>query len=300
MAEDISDLELCGLVTEAKLGDQACLTTPHRGVEDNLRSYIYRITLNPDLTQDILQETLLQMVTSINNLKRADRFWPWLLRIALCKVQNHFRQQQQKRKFQIWALTKERLMNNAPAAAAADNINDRMAKQELSDAIFQAMDQLKFDHRNILVLRCFEQISFAEIGEMLECSELSARVMFFRAKLSLKNKLSRRGLGRRNFLMAMGLFGLLTAPTKAVSTTTVTAATFEVGPAAACLGFVTTQAGVCTAAVLSALTVTLAVKAFLLFIAFLCFVLITRLRRRIFERLRPRQQPHRRRKTPVI
>ena len=274
MAGDIGNLELCGLVAEAKLGDQTCMTRLAEVVEDDLRSYIYRITLNPDLTQDILQETLLQMVTAINNLKRADRFWPWLLKIALCKIQNHYRQQQQKRKFVIWAKAKERLMNIS-SSGGSDGLNDRMVQGELSDAIFNAMSQLKFDHRNVLVLRCFEQISFAEIGELMQCSELRARVMFYRAKLSLKNRLSRRGLGRRNFLMAVGLFGLLTAPVKAVSTTTVTAATFEVGPAAAFLGFLTTKFGVFTAAAVGAMTLTLAVKAFLWFIAVLLLLLIT-------------------------
>lgn len=273
MPEDIGNLEMCGLVAEAKLGEQASMTRLTEVVEDDLRSYIYRITLNPELTQDILQETLLQMVTSLNQLKRADRFWPWLLKIALCKVQDHYRSQQ-KRKFQIWAAAKERLMKNSPDNGP-DNINDRMAKQELSDAIFHAMSQLKFDHRNMLVLRCFEQISFAEIGELMQCSEIAARVTFFRAKMSLKNKLSRRGMGRKNFLMAVGLFGLLTAPTKAVSTATVTAATFEVGPAAALLGFLTTKFGIITAAAVGAMTITLAVKAFLWFIAALCLLLIT-------------------------
>jgi len=273
MPEDIGNLEMCGLVVEAKLGEQASMARLTEVVEDDLRSYIYRITLNPELTQDILQETLLQMVTSLNQLKRADRFWPWLLKIALCKVQDHYRQQQ-KRKFQIWAAAKERLMKNSPDNGP-DNINDRMAKQELSDAIFHVMSQLKFDYRNVLVLRCFEQISFAEIGELMQCSELSARVTFFRAKMSLKNKLSRRGMGRKNFLMAVGLFGLLTAPTNAVSATTVTATTFEVGSAAAVLGFLTTKFGIITAAAVGVMTITLAVKAFLWFIAALCLLLIT-------------------------
>lgn len=274
MDGEISNLELCGLVAEAKLGEQASMIRLTEVVEDDLRSYIYRITLNTDLTQDILQETLLQMVTSINELKRADRFWHWLLRTALYKVQNYYRRQKQKRKFQLWAAAKDRLMGS-PASPGPDNINEQMAKKELSDAIFEAMNQLKFDYRNILVLRCFEQISFTEIGEMLECSELNARVKFFRAKLSLKNKLSRRGLGRKNFLMAVGLFGLLTAPVKAVSTTTVTAAAFEVGPAAALLGLLTTKFGIVTAAAVGVMTITLAVKAFLWFIAVLCFLLLT-------------------------
>lgn len=272
MAGEISDLELCGLVADAKLGDEGSLSRLAAVVEDDLRSYIYRITLNQDLTQDILQETMLQMVTSINQLKRADRFRPWLLRTALGKVQQHFKKQQ-RQKVNIWQIAKDRLMNSP--SGGRDVIYDQMARQELSDAIFEAMNQLKFDYRNILVLRCFEQISFEEIGEMLECSELYARVMFFRAKLSLKNKLSRRGLGRKNFFMAVGLFGLLTAPAKAVSATTVTAATFEVGPAATFLGFLTTQLGVCTAAVVAALTVTWAIKAFLLFFGFLCFIIIS-------------------------
>jgi len=73
MPEDMGGLEMYSLVTDTKFGEQASMTHLTELVEDDLRSYIYRITLNPELTQDILQETLLHMVTSLNQLKRADR-----------------------------------------------------------------------------------------------------------------------------------------------------------------------------------------------------------------------------------
>jgi RNA polymerase sigma factor (sigma-70 family) len=217
------------------------------------------------------------MVKSIKDLRRADRFWPWLFRTALGKVQCYYREQKQKREIHMWAITKERLLSCS--IRNDGGISDKMVRYELSEAVFQAMGKLTLNHRNVLVLRCFEQVPFEEIAEMLDCSELSARVMFFRAKHSLRQKLSRRGFGKKTlFVMAVGLFGLLTAPAKAgtaAAATSVTAASFEVGPAAALIGFLGTKAGICTAAVLSALTVTLAVKAFLLFLAFLCFVIIT-------------------------
>ncbi len=273
MNSEIDQLELCGLVAEAKCGDQASLTRLAELVEDNLRSYIYRLTLDPDLTADLLQETLLQMVKSIGDLKRTDRFWPWLLRTSLGKVQYHYSVQKRKRKINMWAIAKERLLS---CSQQNDALSDKIIRQELSDAIFKAMGKLSLSYRNVLVLRCFEQASFAEIGEMLDCSELKARVTFFRAKLSLKRRLARRGFGKKAlFIMAVSLFGLLTAPAKAsVATTTVTAASFEVGPLAVLIGFLGTKLGIVTAAAIGALTAALAVKAFLWFVALLLFLLI--------------------------
>jgi len=49
------------------------------------------MALKDDLTEDLIQEVLLEMIRSLRNLRNVARFWPWLLRIAHTKVADHFR-----------------------------------------------------------------------------------------------------------------------------------------------------------------------------------------------------------------
>jgi hypothetical protein len=64
----------------------------------------------------------------------------------------------------------------------------------------------------------------------MDCSEVRARVLFYRAKEALKKQLSRQGVNKGMLIMCLGLFGKVTAPAEAVeSAASVTAASTQVG-----------------------------------------------------------------------
>ena len=50
------------LINHAQLGNQESMNRLAELVRERLSAYIYRLTLNYDLTQDLLQETLMELV----------------------------------------------------------------------------------------------------------------------------------------------------------------------------------------------------------------------------------------------
>jgi hypothetical protein len=95
--------------------------------------------------------------------------------------------------------------------AGLDNSIDKIIREELRMAVVDSMKTLKLRYRNILTLRCFDNLSYADIAAISGGSELQARLLFFRAKQSLKHQLARKGVTKDQFLSALGLFGILTA-----------------------------------------------------------------------------------------
>ncbi|MHC4792140.1 MAG: RNA polymerase sigma factor [Planctomycetota bacterium] len=260
------------LIHHAQLGSQESMNRLAKLVEDRLFAYIYRLTLDYDLAQDLLQETLLVMVKSLKELEQTDQFWCWMFRTAMGKVQHHFRDQQRKRIVQISAIEKERLQKRA-SKDYNDGL-DNMVRKELSDAISQAMAKLKLRHRNILILRCFEQMPYSEIAVLMDSNELRARLLFFRAKMSLRKQLSRYGFSKEYLLVGLALFGLITTPAKAASaTSTVTAASLEVGLVATLIGTLVSELGVALAAAIAAITLTFGIKTLLVVFSLVCFTL---------------------------
>ncbi len=69
------DMDYVKLVERAQIGDKQGLERLTELAEVRLREDVGRITLNPDLTQDIVQETLLEMMKKLSELKTAERFW---------------------------------------------------------------------------------------------------------------------------------------------------------------------------------------------------------------------------------
>ena len=229
------------LIHQAQLGNKDSLDRLADLVRVHLFGYIYRLTLDYDLSQDLLQEMILFMIQSIGQLERTDRFWQWLYRTALGKVQ-HYNRELKRRKKAEQSESEQMCIHHQVTADYNDGLTELLRK-ELSDAVFRAMNRLKLKYRNVLVLRCFENLEYSEIAEVLNCSELQSRVLFFRAKTSLRKQLATDGLGSRYFLLALALFGLATTSTRAVSATTITASTLQVGLVPTLLASISSKIG---------------------------------------------------------
>lgn len=232
MTTDFKETGFINLVVMAQSGDPESLETLAGRVQGRLEVYIYRLTLNHDVTQELCQQMQLKLVESLPSLRRPETFWPWLYRHALGQVQHYFRDRQRRCEIELKAIN-----NEALALYAAGDHQDglkRLTRLEMVDVVIDAMAQLKLRYRNILILRCLEGLSYAEIGKQLGCRELHARVLFHRAKTTLRDHLQGRGYTRETLITALVLFGLATSQAKSVSTSAVLAS-MNVGPVALAL-----------------------------------------------------------------
>ena len=239
------------IIRKAQQGDQTSMGQVAEVAEPRLLTYIFRLTLDRDLTEELCQKTLVKMVQSLNTLKNIDQFWNWLLRHAMGEVQHYYRDQKRRHQVEIEALNQE-YFKQYVARNHQDGL-DESARMELSEIIYDAIAQLKLTYRSVLVLRCYEEMSFAEIAQLMSCKEFGARVLFFRAKHALKHHLSRNGFGKEVLLTGLGLFGILTLSTKATSTAcSVNAASMNVGMAATLAGSLQTTTGIAILTTISA------------------------------------------------
>lgn len=241
MTEEQARIELVRL---AQQGHKDSMSRLAREAEGSVRAYVYRVTLDHDLAQELSQEVLLQMVKSLNRLNKAGSFLPWVFKIAQSKIRQHYRVKQK-------ATIKESAFFKDFVSRRSDYHQDdglrQLVQKDLSKKVIVAMKQIKQDYRAVLSLRCFEQLSYADVAMAMQCSEVSARVLFYRAKQALKKQLAHQGLRKSLLLMCLGLFGRLTAPTEAASLhITVTAASARVGLAAAILATASTKLGIAT------------------------------------------------------
>jgi RNA polymerase sigma-70 factor (ECF subfamily) len=251
-----------GLIHEAQLGNKDSLDRLAELAKERLFPYIFRLTLDHNLTQDILQETILFMLQSLNKLEHVEGFWHWLFRTAMGKVQHHYREAKRRRTVEL-SETEQMFIHHRVSANFNDGLTELLRK-ELSDAVFKAMRRLKLKYRNVLILRCLENLEYSEIAELLNCSELYSRVLFFRARTSLQRQLAVQGFGGRYLLLALALFGLVTSSAKAASSSyTVASASLDAGFTASVAAVVTSKIGLITTASIATLVFTLPVETYL-------------------------------------
>lgn len=244
------------LVRKARLGDRESLNRLAETVRVRLHEYVFRLTLQEDLTQDIVQETILEMLRLFGKLRQTDRFWAWLQGIAFNKVRNHFGRQWRRKTKSLSEIGDRELP--AQYADQDDDLpghrhsNDALADavtDELKQIVLRCIESLEPRQRAILTMRCYDQMSYADISKLMDCSEIGARALFYRAKKALTSRLSRHGLGKGALIMALVLFGKMTAATKATAAEiSITASTLSVGPTATLLATATSKAGILTLA----------------------------------------------------
>jgi len=218
-------------------------------VRQKVDTYIYRLTLDYHLTQDLTQETVLEMIKALPQLEvsHVNGFWGWIFRTALGKVQHHFRLQGARRLAQKTTSSRSTLESQVADHA---NAMDAVIREEIRNAVLNAMKAIEFKYRNILVLRCFDNLPYNQIAGIMGGSELRARLLFFRAKHSLKNQLERHGFKRDHLLAVLTMFAGLTLGTgkKAAAGEVVLASSLETGLGIGLASLITTKtvlAGVC-------------------------------------------------------
>jgi len=235
----INDQEHAELVRKAQLGDKECLNRLAEAARVHLHEYVLRLTLKEDLTQDIVQESILEMFRVFDKLKRADRFWGWLHGIAFNKIRSHYGRQWRHKTTSLSDIDCEVPTRDSQNGLAG------MIDRELKQVVIRSMQELAPRHRAVLTMRCYEQMPYSKIAEVMGCTEFGAQSLFYRAKKSLARKLSRHGLGKRYLLAALVLFGKMTATTEAAAANvSVTAATIKVGAAASLTAMVTSKTAV--------------------------------------------------------
>jgi RNA polymerase sigma-70 factor (ECF subfamily) len=253
MDQKMSQIEL---VNRARRGDRQCLGQLAQQARERLRTYVYRLTQQDDLAQEIVQESLLEMCKVIGKLKKPDRFWPWLYSIATNKLRRHYRTERTQRKLAVSSATRKGTLKERQ-----DGL-ENLVSDELKQIVSSAMKKLRTRHKAVLIMRCYDQMPYSEIAESMGCSEFSTRMLFLRAKKSLQRELSRNGFSKGTLLAALVLFGKLTAPSKAAAAqVSITTATTNVGLLAGIIGLVTTKTAILSLATAGALTVgTMTVK----------------------------------------
>ena len=152
-------------------------------MERPLLYYAASLTGDSDSALDVLQEVWIRVFRGIRKLKDPGSLRSWLYSIthgiAVDRIRkNYSREQAEKVQFEEFQEAEE------PSFAAED-----------AAAIHQALSEIGLKHREVLVLHFLEDLSMAEIAEVVGCSEGTVKSRIHYAKRAMKEILSGGGHG---------------------------------------------------------------------------------------------------------
>ena len=182
------------LVEQALAGDQCAFETLvnryHRQLVSHIRGYVK----DPDQSYDVLQHVYLQLYLSLPTLLRNVSLKAWLFQVARNRCLDELRKKGRRPEIPFSALERE---NGEEGLSLLDAIPDReplseeiTERSELHSSLHAAIVSLPPMYRSIVHLRCFRQLTFAEIGQRLKMPETTAKTYFYRSLPRLRRALA--------------------------------------------------------------------------------------------------------------
>lgn len=179
------DKNIQQLLCQARSGSRKSLGKLAVVVWKRLYPFVFRTTLNHDLTEDVLQETLLAVVRRVASLRETQRFWPWVYRVAWSKIQDNHRRSRLRSSSRVSLLR----YHANDSQGSGDSLLDAQIHTESLRQVSEVFEKLSRQQKDVLRLRYYDQLPYDRIASMTSTTPQMARVQSHRAKKSLKARL---------------------------------------------------------------------------------------------------------------
>lgn len=172
------------LMLKVKAGDLDRLGLLFERHHRKLYSFFYRLTSSGAVSEDLVQNVFMRMLTYKHAFTGEGKFTTWMYHLARNVHADHYR-------------INKRLGFANDFSEYAETISDgsdleaQTRKNEEIKLLEKAMQLLDLEKREVLVLSRYQEMKYKEIATLLNCSEGAVKVKVFRAMNELKSIYSR-------------------------------------------------------------------------------------------------------------
>lgn len=167
-----ADLEL---VEEVKAGQRNSFSELVRRHQKALVRLCVRFTHDLDMAEEIVQESFIKAYEKIHLFEGRASFKSWLFQIAVNTAKNSLR----ANRHETVNVDNVHISVNAVAESG-------MVKRDIAAALSAEVDRLPHRQRMAVVLRIYEDLSFKEIAQIMDCPYDTAKANFRHAVLKIK------------------------------------------------------------------------------------------------------------------
>lgn len=158
------------------------LESLYNHIQPKVYAFFYVKTKDKELSEDLTQEVFYEALKSYNSFKGNSSLQTWVFSIANNLLKKEFRKKKYTKN-----LTHELSMDSLNHCNLEDEFIEKYEKATLLNLI----NNLEDTPKEIVILRIYGELSFQEIGTLLNISENYARVNFHRTKLKLQKELKK-------------------------------------------------------------------------------------------------------------
>jgi len=180
------------LVARAREGDTEAFNQLVTRYERKIYRLARHITNSDEDAEDVLQETFLKAYEHLPGFQGQSKFYTWIVRIAVNEALMKLRKRRNDKSVPLDepvdtgedTVTRE-------IAVWEENPEQKFSREELGTILNEAVESLRPAFRTVFVLRDIEELSTEETAEALGISIPAVKSRLLRARLQLREKLTR-------------------------------------------------------------------------------------------------------------
>lgn len=184
---DEEDL-IIGLINEMSKGNEDAFNQLYEITHGRVFKYLYRLTGNQQMAEDILIDTFTETWRSVKKYKGYSKVFTWMLGIARNLAMNEFR----KRKMDEYEVDDDR--------AYSANQFHAFTETETSQILQEALNRLPIKHREILDLVFLHEMRYEDISQIINIPINTVKTRVFYAKEKLKSIINLMGIKRDDLI----------------------------------------------------------------------------------------------------
>ena len=185
------------LVERLKRRDEAAFNVFVRLYQDKVFSLVYRMLGSRTEAEDLSQEVFITVFKSIDSFRGDSRLGTWLYRVAVNHTKNRVKfldRRGRKGQRDIDDSPEAEVSRGGPVTSRVDRPDERTEGNELEGKIRVALNALDEDHRELIVLRDLEGLSYEEIVTITGLPDGTVKSRLHRARAALRDAIE-RGIG---------------------------------------------------------------------------------------------------------
>jgi len=169
------------LIRRAQTGDSAAFNDIVLAYRKRILGTIARLIARSEDVEDVAQEVFLRLYFSLDQLRTAEVFEPWLYRLTVNAAYDYLRKQRRRLEFRMSDLSEQQVVL-ADAAAGGKAEKDEQYKKRIRESVDSLLGAVSEADRILLLLKEVEGLSLKELEKIYRVNENALKVRLFRAR----------------------------------------------------------------------------------------------------------------------
>src|ERR1019366_3696163 len=169
------------LIRRAQKSDAAAFNEIVLACRKRIMGTITRLIARPEDVEDVAQEVFLRLYFSLDQLRTAEVFEPWLYRLTVNAAYDYLRKQRRRQEFRMSDLSEQRVML-ADAMAGGKAEKEDIHQKKVRESVDSLLGAVSEADRILLMLKEVEGLSLKELEKVYKVSENALKVRLFRAR----------------------------------------------------------------------------------------------------------------------